>query len=44
MFKKKELAELIENSNGRVAVPIMLYLLGVPGIFVFILWVFFFRG
>lgn len=33
-----------DNDRGRVGVPILLYFLGVPGIFVVILWFFFFRG
>ncbi len=35
---------LIENANGKIAVPILLYLLGVPGIIVILLWAVFFRG
>ncbi len=34
----------LENAKGRIAVPILLYLLGVPGIVVIALWAFFFRG
>jgi hypothetical protein len=30
--------------EGRVAVPILLWMAGVPFILVFFLWVFFFRG
>lgn len=32
------------NADGKVAVPILLYLLGVPGGLVLVLWFFFFRG
>lgn len=32
------------NANGRVAAPILLYFLGVPGIVVLLLWFFIFRG
>jgi len=35
---------LVHNFNGKIAVPILLYLLGVPGIIVILLWVVFFRG
>jgi hypothetical protein len=34
----------LDNENGRVAVPIALWFLGVPGFLVIILWFFFFRG
>ena len=34
----------IENMHGRVAAPILLYFLGVPGGVVILLWLFFFRG
>lgn len=30
--------------EGKIAVPILLWLMGVPGIIVFLLWLFFFRG
>lgn len=33
-----------ENEKGRIAVPLILWLCGVPLGFVFILWFFFFRG
>ncbi len=36
--------QMINNVNGRVAIPILLYLLGVPGLFVLLLWFFIFRG
>lgn len=38
-FKKS-----IDNANGRVGVPILLYFLGVPGVVCLLLWAFFFRG
>lgn len=44
MHKKREMTKLVHDANGRVAIPIMLYFLGVPGLLVFILWVLFFRG
>lgn len=34
----------INNINGKVGVPILMYILGVPGFLVIILWFFFFRG
>lgn len=34
----------LEDINGKVGVPILLYFLGVPGILVILLWAFFFRG
>ena len=42
--QKMNLKILIDNVNGKVGVPILLYFLGVPGIFVIIIWAFFFRG
>lgn len=41
---KKQLKDLIDNANGRVAVPILMYVLGVPGFLVILAWFFFFRG
>lgn len=41
---KNNISTFIENINGKVGVPILLYLLGVPGIVVILLWAFFFRG
>jgi hypothetical protein len=32
------------NDKGRVAVPILLWMAGVPFTLVFLLWLFFFRG
>ncbi len=42
--EKNTVKNLWENSQGRVAVPILLWFMGVPGFFVFFLWLFFFRG
>lgn len=42
--QKQNLKNLIDNMYGKVGVPILLYFLGVPGIFVVIIWAFFFRG
>ena len=39
-----KLETTIDNINGKIAVPILLYFLGVPGLFVLIIWAFFFRG
>lgn len=41
---KKQLETLVENKNGKVAVPILMYILGVPGFIVILAWFFFFRG
>jgi hypothetical protein len=35
---------LVDNANGRVVAPILLYILGVPGFLCVLLWLFFFRG
>jgi hypothetical protein len=35
---------ILKSTSGRVAVPILLYFLGVPGIVAFLLWLFIFRG
>lgn len=37
-------AAMMTNAKGRVAAPILLYFLGVPGIVVLLLWFFIFRG
>jgi len=36
--------EVIDNVNGKVGVPILLWFLGVPGFFVILIWFFFFKG
>jgi hypothetical protein len=36
--------KFIDNVNGKVGVPILLYVLGVPGFLVILIWLFFFRG
>ncbi len=40
----QRVSNAISNAKGRVAVPILLYFLGVPGFFVILIWVLFFRG
>ena len=34
----------IDNVNGRVGAPILMYFLGVPGFVCILAWLFFFRG
>ena len=36
--------DLMNNQNGRVMPPLLLYLFGVPGGICLLLWLFFFRG
>lgn len=40
----KTAKKLIDNVNARVAAPILMYMLGVPGFLVILIWFFFFRG
>jgi hypothetical protein len=40
----KKLNAVIDNVNGRVGAPLLLYFLGVPGFVCILLWAFFFRG
>lgn len=40
----KTLKNVIDNINGKVAAPILMYMLGVPGFLVILIWFFFFRG
>jgi hypothetical protein len=40
----KAVKNVIDNINGRVAAPILMYMLGVPGFLVILIWFFFFRG
>jgi hemerythrin superfamily protein len=42
--QKPNLKSFINNISGRIAVPILLYFLGVPGFFVIVIWALFFRG
>ncbi len=39
-----QLQKFIDNVNGRVAVPIIMWMLGAPLGLVVLLWFFFFRG
>ena len=39
-----KLETTIDNVSGKIGVPILLYFLGVPGVFVLIIWAFFFSG
>jgi hypothetical protein len=39
-----QLLGLIVSTRGRVLPPLLLYLLGVPGVIVILLWIFVFRG
>lgn len=36
--------QLVKSQDGRVAAPILLWMMGVPGFLVILLWFFFFRG
>jgi hypothetical protein len=38
------LQETIDNANGRVAAPILMYMLGVPGFICILAWLLFFKG
>ena len=40
----KTVKNLVDNAYGRVAVPIFLYLLGMPFGLVLLVWFFFYRG
>jgi hypothetical protein len=35
---------IIQNIEGRVGIPILMYLLGVPGSICLLAWLFFFKG
>lgn len=41
---KKQMRSLIDNVNGKVAMPILMYVLGVPGFVCVLAWLFFFKG
>lgn len=41
---KKQVNTLIDNVNGKVGVPILMYVLGVPGFVCVLAWLFFFKG
>ncbi len=43
-MKLPAIRETIDNVNGRVGVPILMYFLGVPGFICILAWLFFFRG
>ncbi len=40
----KKMKLIADDIQGRIAVPILLYIMGVPGIIVILLWALFFRG
>ncbi len=35
---------VLKDAHGRVAVPMLMWFMGVPGFVVILLWFFFFRG
>lgn len=37
-------ANIIKNDAGKVGMPILMYVLGVPGFFCVLAWLFFFRN
>ena len=39
----KKINQLIDDAQGKIGVPILLYILGVPGFVVILLWLFFFK-
>jgi hypothetical protein len=41
---KNKLTAQIDNAKGRVGVPILMYVLGVPGFVCVLAWLFFFKG
>jgi len=40
----KALKQTIENVEGRVLPPLLMYMVGVPGFICVLCWLFFFRG
>jgi hypothetical protein len=44
MTTTTDLKTLTNNSQGKVAVPVLLYVLGVPGLVCILLWLFIFKG
>jgi hypothetical protein len=46
MFKQNinKILTIVDDINGAIGIPILLYFIGVPGILVIILWAIFFRG
>jgi hypothetical protein len=45
--KKNMITHLLDKMSdfqGRVAAPVLMYFLGVPGFICFLAWLFFFRG
>lgn len=42
--QQNKLSAFVDNVNGRVGVPILMYFLGVPGSVCLLAWLFFFRG
>lgn len=41
---RTRIGKFVDNVQGKVGVPILLYFFGVPGIVCVLLWVFIFRG
>lgn len=39
----EKIKNLKEDTEGKVGVPILMYILGVPGFLVFFAWLFYFR-
>jgi len=43
-LKNLELLKVQKVKNGRVMAPLLMWMLGVPGGLVILIWLFFFRG
>lgn len=43
-MEKKHPLQIVKDVEGKVMVPILMYILGVPGIVCVLVWAFFFRG
>jgi hypothetical protein len=41
---REKIEFLIDNANGKIAAPILMYVLGVPGFLCILAWLFFFKG
>ena len=42
--RNKQLEILLDNIQGKVGVPVLMYVLGVPGFLCVLAWLFFFKG
>lgn len=43
-MRNKAIRKILEDAQGKIAAPLLMYVLGVPGFVCILAWLFFFKG